>query len=108
MDFQATLFSDEAVRPALAPERTPLSRGAWVDVQRNWLSDPDGVFRALVDDVPWRAERRAMYDAVIDVPRLVHTYRSGEPLPHAALESAREELSAHYLPALGEPFVSAG
>jgi len=108
MDFQATLFSDEAVRPALAPERTPLSRGAWVDVQCHWLPDPDGVFRALVDDVPWRAERRAMYDAVIDVPRLVHTYRGGEPLPHAALESAREELSAHYLPELGEPFVSAG
>ena len=108
MDFQATLFSEEDVRPALAPERTPLSRGAWVDVQRDWLPDPDEVFDALVDRVPWRAERRAMYDAVVDVPRLVHTYQGGEPLPHLALASARDELSAHYLPELGEPFVSAG
>ena len=108
MDFQATLFSEEDVRPALAPERTPLSRGAWVDVQRDWLPDPDEVFGALVDRVPWRAERRAMYDAVVDVPRLVHTYQRGEPLPHLALASARDELSAHYLPELGEPFVSAG
>ncbi len=66
------------------------------------------MFDALVDRVPWRAERRAMYDAVVDVPRLVHTYQGGEPLPHLALASARDELSAHYLPELGEPFVSAG
>lgn len=108
MDFQATLFCEEAVRPALGPERTPLSRGAWVDVQRDWLPEPDEVLGALVDRVPWRAERRAMYDAVVDVPRLVHTYQRGEPLPHASLVHARDQLSAHYLPELGEPFVSAG
>ena len=49
-----------------------------------------------------------MYDAVVDVPRLVHTYQRGEPLPHASLVHARDQLSAHYLPELGEPFVSAG
>ena len=38
-----------------------------------------------------------MYDAVVDVPRLVHTYLAGEPLPHPALGAAREDLSAHYL-----------
>ena len=108
MDFQATLFCEEAVRHALGPERTPLSRGAWVDVQRDWLPEPDEVLGALVDRVPWRAERRAMYDAVVDVPRLVHTYQRGEPLPHASLVHARDQLSAHYLPELGEPFVSAG
>jgi len=108
MDFQATLFSEGLERRGLGPERTPLSGGAWVDVQRDWLPDPDDVFRALVDRVPWRAERRAMYDAVVAVPRLVHTYRGGEPLPHPALGPARDELSAHYRPELGEPFVSAG
>ncbi len=108
MDFQATLFAEEAIRPALAPDRMPLSRGAWVDVQRDWLSSPDEVFTSLVTLVPWRAERRAMYDAMVDVPRLVHTYRGAEPLPHPALGFARDELSAHYLPELGEPFVSAG
>jgi alkylated DNA repair dioxygenase AlkB len=107
-DFQATLFAEETLRSALAPDRLELTRGAWVDVQRDWLHDPDEVFTALVERVPWRAERRAMYDAVVDVPRLVHTYQGGEPLPHPSLSAARDELSAHYLPELGEPFVSAG
>ena len=49
-----------------------------------------------------------MYDRVVDVPRLVHTYGIGEPLPHPALAAAREKLSERYLPELGEPFVTAG
>ena len=63
----------------------PLTRGAWVDVCRNWLPEADEVFETLVRDVPWRAERRQMYDREVDVPRLVHTYGVGEPLPHPAL-----------------------
>ena len=110
MDFQATLFdTGRAEVPALVDVRhTPLSRGAWVDVLRNWLPDADDVFATMVADVPWRAERRQMYDRVVDVPRLVHTYAMGEPLPHPVLEQARDRLSEHYLPALGEPFVTAG
>ena len=49
-----------------------------------------------------------MYDNVVDVPRLLHTYGVGEQLPHPALTEARDALSAHYLPELGEPFVTAG
>ena len=49
-----------------------------------------------------------MYDRVVDVPRLVHTYVVDEDLPHPLLTTAREALSAHYLPELGEPFVTAG
>ena len=106
MEFQATLFESGPGR--LAPERTVLTRGAWIDVQRNWLDDPDDVFATLVRDVPWRAERRQMYERVVDVPRLVHTYGIGEELPHPALTAAREALSDHYRPTLGEPFVTAG
>src|SRR3989337_611147 len=102
MEFQATLFQPEAGAGfpalALAPERTPLSRGARGDGQRSWLPDADEVFAALVRDVPWRAERRQMYDRVVDVPRLTHTYMLGEALPHPALEVARDALSAHYRP----------
>jgi alkylated DNA repair dioxygenase AlkB len=111
MDFQASLFAEIADDPAassLAPERRLLSDGAWIDVQRDWLEAPDEVFAALVERVPWRSERREMYDAVVDVPRLVHTYHRGDALPHPVLEHARDELSRHYLPELGEPFVSAG
>lgn len=109
LDFQGSLFAaeDTAAVP-LAPERRLLTDGAWVDVQRSWLAEPDAVLEALVARVPWRAERREMYDAVVDVPRLVHTYVGGDALPHPVLERARETLSEHYLPELGEPFVSAG
>ncbi|RYB93387.1 alpha-ketoglutarate-dependent dioxygenase AlkB [Nocardioides oleivorans] len=109
MDFQTSLFADATTDSvALTPERRTLTRGAWVDVQRNWLADPDAAFSALVSRVPWRAESREMYDRVVDVPRLVHTYLGGDALPHPSLERARDALSAHYRDELGEPFVSAG
>lgn len=104
MDFQGTLFAEAA--PTI--ERTTLSPGAWIDVARGWLPAADDVFTTLVRDVPWRAERRQMYDRVVDVPRLVYTYMIGEDLPHPALTDARESLTAHYLPELGEPFRTAG
>jgi alkylated DNA repair dioxygenase AlkB len=110
VDFQSTLF-DVADVPAvspLAPERRVLTRGAWIDVQRNFLAAPDDVLAALVAEVPWRAERRQMYDRVVDVPRLVHTYAVGETLPHPVLTEARKALSRNYMPELGEPFVTAG
>lgn len=88
--------------------RTPLARGAWVDVRPNWVTGADEVFATLVGEVPWRAERRQMWDREVAVPRLLHTYGEGEPLPHAALTEARERLSEHYRPELGEGFTTAG
>jgi alkylated DNA repair dioxygenase AlkB len=110
MDFQTTIFetSAPAVRGLAAAERHPLTRGAWVDVRRDWLTGADDVLERLVADVPWRAERRPMYDRIVDVPRLVHTYAEGEDLPHDLLTEAREALSDHYRPELGEGFVTAG
>ncbi|QIX25724.1 alpha-ketoglutarate-dependent dioxygenase AlkB [Nocardioides sp. JQ2195] len=115
VEFQANLF-DVAPAPevgSLAPTRrtplaTPGGRAAWVDVRPNWITGADEVFARLVADVPWRAERREMWDQVVDVPRLLHTYAAGEALPHPTLVEAREALSNHYLPELEEPFVSAG
>jgi alkylated DNA repair dioxygenase AlkB len=111
VEFQASLFDGPAV--GLGPlegrvRRTQLSRGAWVDVLPGWLEGADQVFADLVEAIPWRAERRPMYDNVVDVPRLLHTYGADEPLPHPALTEAREALSAYYGPELGEPFVTAG
>lgn len=110
MDFQSSLFqaASAGVADLSGIERRELTRGAWVDVLRAWVPEADDVFARLVTDVPWRAERRQMYDRVVDVPRLVHTYMIGDPLPHPVLEEARDALSAHYLPELGEPFRTAG
>lgn len=89
-------------------ERRTLSHGAWVDVRPGWVRGSDTVFECLRSDVPWRAERRTMYDRVVDVPRLVHTYLKNDGLPHHVLTEARETLSRHYLAELKEPFVTAG
>ncbi|WP_435771910.1 alpha-ketoglutarate-dependent dioxygenase AlkB [Nocardioides sp. SYSU DS0651] len=106
--FQSTLFEPPTRATTAGITRRPLSAGAWVDVARGWLPDADDVFATLAREVPWRAERRTMYDRVVDVPRLVHTYMIGEELPHPALTAARDALTEHYLAELGEPFRTAG
>src|SRR3546814_8589078 len=75
VQFQASLVeAAQTTTPALTglagTRRTPLSAGAWIDIRPNWVSGADDVFAALVDDVPWRAEQRQMWDKVVDVPRL--------------------------------------
>ena len=110
MDFQSTLFAaDETAAPRCdALDRTALSHGAWIDVARGWLPAADDVFDTLRHAVPWRAERRQMYDRMVDVPRLVHTYLAADALPHPMLALAREALSDHYETELGERFRTAG
>ena len=88
--------------------RTPLSRGAWVDVRPGWLTGAAELFGRLAEDVAWRAEKRQMYDRVVGVPRLLCFYAEGQPLPDPALEEARAALNARYEGELGEPLVTAG
>jgi alkylated DNA repair dioxygenase AlkB len=110
--FQASLldFDDEIGLGPLGSSvhRTVLDRGAWVDVRRGWVTGADTLFERLRDTVPWHAERRHMYDRVVDVPRLLKFYEEGEPLPDAALDEAKGALDAHYAAELGEPFRTAG
>ena len=89
-------------------ERTPLSAGAWLDVRRGWLAGADALFRRLLDVVPWRAERRHMYERVVAVPRLLCFYAEGESLPDPALAATRRALDEHYGAELGERFATAG
>ena len=91
--------------------RTTLTRGAWVDLRRGWLAGSGAVFARLAASpgpVPWRAEKRQMYDRVVAVPRLLCFYGEDAPLPDPALAAARAALNAHYGPELGEPFRTAG
>jgi alkylated DNA repair dioxygenase AlkB len=88
--------------------RTVLARGAWIDVRPGWVTGADALFGRLIQAVPWHAERRRMYDRVVDVPRLACFYPEGESLPDPALEHARQALDAHYGGELGEPFRTAG
>lgn len=109
--LQGSLFdqTDELhLSPLNATRRTVLGAGAWIDLLPGWLGGADALFARLVADVPWRAERRQMYEQVVDVPRLLSYYRADAPLPHPVLDEARAALSAHYADELGEPFATAG
>src|SRR5271156_6154651 len=76
--------------------RTPLARGAWVDVCPGWLRGSGEGFGALLEAVPWRAEQRRMYDKVVAVPRLLCFYGEDAPLPHPVLTAARRALDEYY------------
>ncbi len=108
--FQPSLFAGTTVGvgPLTAVRRAQLGDGAWIDVLSGWFSGADLLFTRLVEEIPWRAESREMYDRMVDVPRLVHTYGVGAELPDPALRSARNALNRHYADELGEPFVTAG
>ncbi|MFD9307950.1 alpha-ketoglutarate-dependent dioxygenase AlkB [Streptomyces sp. NPDC060048] len=109
--LQGSLFDqgDEiGPAPTTGLRRTDLGAGAWVDHRPGWLSGADALFERLAADVPWRAERRQMYEREVEVPRLLAFYGEDDPLPHPALTAAREALTRHYAPELGEPFVTAG
>ncbi|MGK8512533.1 alpha-ketoglutarate-dependent dioxygenase AlkB [Nocardia asiatica] len=101
-------FGDTEFASLRDARRTVLDHGAWVDLLPGWLSGADALFDRLVDAVPWKAERRPMYDRMVDVPRLLRFYTEQEPLPDPALADARTALSEHYRHELGEPFRTAG
>jgi alkylated DNA repair dioxygenase AlkB len=61
-------------------------------------------FELLRDHIDWRSERRPMYDRIVDVPRLVASFRldeTGIPEPIAAMRPAVEQFC-------GVIFTSAG
>ena len=90
-------------------ERRQLGNGAWIDYRSGWLEDGEELFAELCEEIPWRAERRQMYDRVLDVPRLVsfHDLVDGTT-PHPRLKQIRRRLNDLYAGELGEPFTTAG
>jgi alkylated DNA repair dioxygenase AlkB len=89
-------------------ERAALTDGAWIDIRPGWLAGADQLFERLSRVVPWRAERRPMYERIVDVPRLLSWYSEADPLPDPLLVEAQAALNAHYGAELGEDFATAG
>jgi alkylated DNA repair dioxygenase AlkB len=93
---------------AAALERTELGDGAWIDVRRQWMAGSAALFERLLTSVPWRSERRRMYDRTVDVPRLLAFYDLGAVLPDPVLAQAKDALNAHYRDAVGAPLATTG
>jgi alkylated DNA repair dioxygenase AlkB len=91
-----------------ASERLELADGAWVEFHREWMAGSDALFERLVDEVDWQAERRHMYDRVVDVPRLVAFHGVNDPLPDPLLVTARDALNARYASESGGSLCTAG
>jgi len=110
--YQGSLLdlSDEVVAGSLGSsvQRTILAHGAWIDVRPGWIAGAGALLGRLLAVTPWRAEKRQMYDRMVDVPRLLCFYGEGAALPDPALSAFRQALNAHYAAELGEPFRTAG
>jgi alkylated DNA repair dioxygenase AlkB len=68
-------------------------------------------FERLRDEVAWRAERRPMYDRIVDVPRLVGSYALSDadlPEPIALMRGPVEEFCAFTFNAAGLNFYRDG
>jgi alkylated DNA repair dioxygenase AlkB len=98
---QLTLFESSEV--LLADDE----RGRLVYTPRFVASDEAGAwFAELRSSVPWRAERRMMYEREVDVPRLVGHFRldaTSVDLPRAITQAA-----ARVIEQLAVPFNSVG
>ena len=96
---QLGLFDRRAPHPSgvgFSPRaRLELEAGAWIEHHPRWLADDSALFDALRIGVEWHTERRAMYDTVIDVPRLTATIPDDGPCP-PALARAHRALEQRY------------
>lgn len=89
-------------------DHVDLGRGAWLELRRGFFRGASGLLERLVAVVPWREERRPMYDKVVEVPRLLAFYGEDAELPDPALEAMRLALVRHYAHRSGGPVATAG
>lgn len=71
--------------------RRELRDGAWVDHQVRFVAGHDALFAELEQTLPWHTESRAMYDRIVETPRLLARLQ-----PAGLVEELRRALSARY------------
>lgn len=106
--FDGPVAGREPVPALREVPRADLGSGAWVDLLPGWVAGADALFDRLLGVVPWAAERRRMYERVVEVPRLLSFYGEDEMLPDPLLTRCRDRLNDYYAPGLGEPLRTAG
>ena len=95
--YQAGLFAEAPACDATLAglRRTDLGEGAWIDHLPEWIRGHEVVLEALWTTTRWQAQRRRMYDRVVDVPRLVATWPD-DGVGHPLLAEMRDALAARY------------
>ncbi len=88
--------------------RRTLGQGAWLDLRPGWVGGAGELFCRLERAVPWKAERRLMYERIVDVPRLSSFYERDDALPDPAVAEMRSVLSGYYAAEIGEPLETVG
>ncbi len=95
--YQPSLFTEtpgcDASLAGLA--RTDLGAGAWIDYLPEWIKGHEAVLETLWTTTAWQAQRRMVYERMVDVPRLVATWPEDGP-GHPLIPRVREALVAHY------------
>ena len=89
MKNQCSLFADEAIELVRDAEGGIRYHPACVpgDVAAGWLA-------ALLPQVPWRSERRPMYDRIVDVPRLMASVALNDPDRPPCIDAALAQVQA--------------
>ncbi|RFA17181.1 alpha-ketoglutarate-dependent dioxygenase AlkB [Subtercola boreus] len=111
--FQSSLFDDIDAEPELetlggSVRRIVLDEGAWLDIRPGWVTNSDALFERLAQHVPWQADKREMYDRVVEVPRLVSWFGPEATFPDPVLERAQNDLNDHYRRPADQVFETAG
>lgn len=75
--------------------RHDLGRGAWLDVCPGWVDGQTTLLEHLQAVTRWRANRRRMYDRVVDVPRLTAMLPEDGP-GHPIIAELTAALSRRY------------
>jgi alkylated DNA repair dioxygenase AlkB len=100
--LQQSIFGSGAPRfdePLSSTERVELSERSWIDVAPGWLSGADVLYSDLLEVLPLRQRRNvAMYDALVDEPRMTAWWHhdDGSPEPVPVLAAMRRSLIERY------------
>ncbi|MDE0801850.1 MAG: alpha-ketoglutarate-dependent dioxygenase AlkB [Acidimicrobiales bacterium] len=97
-DLQPTLFGSsvpEVDASFSGIEHVELTDGAWIELLPGWLGGEQEVFDGLVASTSWRAQRRPMYDRIVDVPRRTAAIPDDGP-GHPVLDEIGRLVSERY------------
>jgi alkylated DNA repair dioxygenase AlkB len=85
-----------AVCADAAVERVDLGGGAWIDVVRGFLTDPDTLYDLAATGAPWRQGQVFRYERRMDEPRLGAWFALDRPPLHPVLLDAQRWLTHRY------------